>query len=103
MSIRALAEFFDIEALKHFTVENVPVPGETELTLTNEDAVGTAVLTTYDVLRDDRILRESPDTFEKQRSRYPLRREFAAYKIKNCIEISEPDLEVLQLLGFQTQ
>ena len=73
------------------------------MTLPSDDAVGTAVLTTYDVLRDDRILRDSPDTFETQRSRYPLRREFAAYRIKNCIELNEPDLEILQLLGFQTQ
>ena len=103
MSIRALAEFYGIDDLKNFTVKNVPVPGETDLILPQEDAVGTAVLSTYDVLRDDRILRESPETFEKQRSRYPLRREFAAYRIKNCIELNEPDLEVLQLLGFQTQ
>ena len=103
MSIRALAEFYGIDDLKNFTVKNVPVPGETDLILPQEDAVGTAVLSTYDVLQDDRILRESPETFEKQRSRYPLRREFAAYRIKNCIELNEPDLEILQLLGFQTQ
>ena len=103
MSIRALAEFYGIDDLKNFTVKNVPVPGETDLILPQEDAVGTAVLSTYDVLLDDRILRESPETFEKQRSRYPLRREFAAYRIKNCIELNEPDLEILQLLGFQTQ
>ena len=46
---------------------------------------------------------KEPSAAEKQRSCYPLRREFAAYRIKNCIELNEPDLEVLQLLGFQTQ
>lgn len=103
MSVQALAEFFEIDGLKNFAVKNVPVPGETDLILPPEDTIGTAILATYDVLRDDCILRESPDTFEKQRSCYPLRREFAAYRIKNCIELNEPDLEVLQLLGFQTQ
>lgn len=103
MSIRALAEFFDITELKEFTVKDIPVPGETDLFLQGNDAVGQAVLATYDVMNDDHTLRESPETFEGQRSRYPLRREFAAYSIKNCTKINEPDLEVLQLLGFQTQ
>lgn len=103
MSIQALAEFFDLEGLKHFTVNSVPVPQTAELKLASDDVIGEAVLSTYDVLRDDRILRDSPETFEKQRSHYPLRREFSAYRVMNCDQLQETDLEVLQLLGFQTQ
>ena len=36
---------------------------------------------TYDIAEDDKLLRKSPSTFEKQRSDYPVRREFAFYKI----------------------
>ncbi len=36
---------------------------------------------TYDILSDDRRLRESPGTFEKQRNNYPIRREFSVYTI----------------------
>lgn len=37
-------------------------------------------LETYDILRDNNLLKSSPETFEKQRSDYPFRREPKAYK-----------------------
>jgi erythronate-4-phosphate dehydrogenase len=40
------------------------------------------ILATYDILADDRRLRESPESFEEQRNNYPVRREFNAYTIK---------------------
>ncbi|OFY46799.1 MAG: hypothetical protein A2X22_04875 [Bacteroidetes bacterium GWF2_49_14] len=39
------------------------------------------LLATYDILADDRRLRELPETFEEQRNNYPVRREFTAYQI----------------------
>ncbi len=39
------------------------------------------VRATYNILADDLLLRESPETFEKQRNNYPIRREFSAYTI----------------------
>lgn len=103
MSVRAVAECFGLDGLKDFEVKDIPSPQTTELFLRSGDVVSEAVFASYDVLTDDRILRDSPETFEKQRSQYPLRREFSAYRVMNCQQIEETDLEVLQLLGFQTQ
>ena len=53
---------------------------------------------TYDILADDRRLRESPETFEDQRNHYPERREFSAYIIDPFPEGETGQL--LQSLGF---
>ena len=55
----------------------------------------------YDIRRDDRRLRESPETFEKQRGSYPLRREFPAFAIGESCELSSPEHSVLKRLGFR--
>ncbi|MDX9906149.1 MAG: DUF3410 domain-containing protein, partial [Bacteroidales bacterium] len=39
------------------------------------------ILGTYDVLNDDRALRNDPLQFEYLRNYYPVRREFSAYKL----------------------
>jgi erythronate-4-phosphate dehydrogenase len=55
---------------------------------------------TYDILADDRRLRESPDTFEEQRNNYPERREFSAYTID---PFPDGDLrQLLKAMGFNT-
>ncbi|MDD3812135.1 MAG: 4-phosphoerythronate dehydrogenase [Bacteroidales bacterium] len=56
------------------------------------------ILETYDILADDRRLRESPELFENLRNNYPPRREFQAWEID-----SFPSGEIghmLQALGF---
>jgi len=54
---------------------------------------------TYDILADDRRLRESPETFEEQRNNYPEHREFNAHTIDPFPEGNLGHL--LKSLGFK--
>ena len=54
--VRALAEAFDIAALKTFSVTGITLPQEP-----------------YDIWRDDKALRSDPTSFESLRSQYPYR------------------------------
>ena len=86
MSIQALSRFFGLD-LNAWVPDNVPPPERPMIEL---DCAGLSqqaifvrlVRHTYDILADDRRLRESPRTFEKQRGEYPLRREFPAYIVR---------------------
>ncbi len=40
------------------------------------------VRASYDIMTDDRRLRESPGSFENQRNSYPVRREFSAFRVE---------------------
>ena len=51
----------------------------------------------YNILEDDKRLRESPETFEKQRGSYPFRREMVAYTVEKA-PVSVRD--ILRKLGF---
>lgn len=53
----------------------------------------------YNILADDNRLRESPETFEKQRNNYPVRREFSACSIEPFPEGETG--RILTGLGFQ--
>ncbi len=57
------------------------------------------VKATYDIVSDDRRLRESHGTFEKQRNNYPVRREFNAWAIDPFPE--KETGRVLAGLGFK--
>lgn len=68
----------------------------------NQEIIYEVVKRTYEILNDDETLRNSPHTFEKQRGRYPIRREFNNYKIllKNSIKDIK---EKLQEIGFKIE
>jgi erythronate-4-phosphate dehydrogenase len=85
MSVQALAKFFNLPLTRWFA-ENVPLPENTAPIIdcsnkTHQQVLTEAILATFDVKDDDNRLRTSPETFEKQRGGYPLRREFHAYSV----------------------
>ncbi len=106
MSVQALAKFFGIKDLANWCPKDVPKPADTVIKIdckgkSREQILLEAVKFTYDVLGDDRRLRASPKTFEKQREEYPLRREFKIFKIMSG-DISEVVLKILKDIGFET-
>jgi erythronate-4-phosphate dehydrogenase len=103
MSVRAASRFFNLGADDWFP-KNIPCPDNTELTISrtgNETSILSEIVNkTYDIRADDENLRKSPESFEKQRSEYYVRREFSAYSV-NAEGIDEAALEKLKKIGFQ--
>ena len=86
MSVRAVSRFFRL-GLDDWSPANVPLPAQTEIELDcaglkRQKVACKLVSRTYDLLADDARLRSSPETFEQQRSKYPVRREFPVYTVK---------------------
>jgi erythronate-4-phosphate dehydrogenase len=86
ISVQALSRFFGLD-LNAWVPTTVPLPEqpiiELDCTGLSRQAIFSRLVRhTYDVLADDRRLRNSPQTFEKQRGEYPLRREFTAYQVR---------------------
>jgi len=84
MSVQAISDFFGF-GLKNWKPLNVPLPENTEIRINcggklQSNIISKIILSTYDILKDDIRLRNSIDTFEKQRENYPLRREFHIFK-----------------------
>ena len=66
----------------------------------DQEIIKEAVDKTYKISEDDKILRNSPKTFEKQRGDYPIRREFSNYEVV----LTDCELDVvnkLEILGFK--
>ncbi len=104
MSIQSLGKFFNLPLSRWFATD-VPLPGSTRLTIdcagkTVQEVISEAIIFTYNIGEDDYRLRSSPETFEKQRGNYPLRREFQAFEI--TLQNGRPDiLNSLKGLGFK--
>jgi erythronate-4-phosphate dehydrogenase len=86
MSVQAVSRFFRL-GIDDWFPEKLPPPEHPRIdidcrSLTQQEVIGKLVGWTYDISSDDRRLRSSRGTFEKQRSDYPLRREFPAYTVK---------------------
>lgn len=87
MSVQALGKFFDLPC-RDWEVTEVPQsvqPSEFSIDTagkTPQEVLADAILHTYDIRTDDAALRASVATFEKQRSDYPVRREFPAFSVK---------------------
>ena len=104
MSVRACSKFFGL-GLDDWFPAQIPAPQKTSLdidcrNLSPEEIAGAAVCLTYDILSDDKRLRDSPGTFEKQRTEYPLRREFPVYTVRLLHASTEAE-NLLRKLGFQ--
>ena len=85
MSVRALSKFFRL-GIDNWVPNDIPEPPEKNILVNCNDKsddmiVQEVILATYQILEDDRRLRESASTFEQQRGEYPLRREFNAYHV----------------------
>jgi len=98
-----LCSFFKLP-LTDWYPENIPHPGNKLIEIdcsgkSDEEIIGEAVKVTYDIASDDFKLRQSPETFEKHRGDYGIRREFQSYRIVtgNC---SRELNEKLIRLGF---
>ena len=66
----------------------------------NQEIIKEAVDNTYKISEDDKILRNSPQTFEKQRGDYQIRREFNNYEV-NVKDCESKVVKKLENLGFK--
>lgn len=86
MCVQALGRFFDLPC-KEWEVQDMPFPSQPlEFTIDTkdrkpQDVLAEAILHTYNVMDDDTALRKDILSFEKQRSEYPVRREFPAFAV----------------------
>jgi erythronate-4-phosphate dehydrogenase len=103
--VNAVNEFFKLGLKRNWYPKEIPFPeigNSIEIECKNKTdqyIIKEAVLRAYNILEDDERLRKSPDTFEKQRGDYPIRREFNNYtvKLRNCESRVN---EQLAVLGF---
>ena len=106
MSVQSISRFFHL-GLDDWEPEKIEHPRSTTISI---DAAGKstyqiaseAVLATYDVKEDHNKLNSSPETFEKQRGNYPVRREYPAWTVRVKNSNSE-DIRVLSKLGFKIE
>jgi erythronate-4-phosphate dehydrogenase len=105
MSVQAFSRFFGLD-LNDWYPEKVPLPASTVLeadcrNVSEQSVIAGLIQRTYDILADDARLRMSPQTFEKQRGAYPLRREFPTYTVK-LLDAHEGVKPIVQAMGFKT-
>ena len=87
MSVQALGKFFDLPC-RDWEVTQVPQslqPSEFSIDTIGkspQEVLADAILHTYDIRTDEAALRADIASFEKQRSNYPVRREFPAFSVK---------------------
>jgi Phosphoglycerate dehydrogenase and related dehydrogenases len=107
MSVQALGKFFDLPC-RDWEVTQVPQsvqPSEFSIDTagkTPQEVLADAILHTYDIKNDDAALRADVASFEKQRSHYPVRREFPAFCIRTLNDDTGRSTVFLREAGFYT-
>ncbi len=104
MSVQAVSRFFGL-GFDDWYPDNIPAPEQPEITLDGtgmdrQELLLDVVNRTYNVMEDDRKLRESPERFEELRGTYPIRREARAFQVK-IINDQAGAGAVLEKLGYQ--
>ena len=112
MLYRAICEFFNIpdslQIERSLPAHAIPVLELDTTTCSDQQLMAKAILTIYDILSDDRNLRqitqkktaERGDYFDLLRKNYPVRRE-ATNTLVNLTPHRKPLAEQLKLLGFK--
>ena len=103
MSVQAISRFFKL-GMDDWQPSGVELPKNPVIEIDGDQRreysiLAEAVLSTYDIEADDESLREAPETFEKLRGDYPVRREFDSYTIKTK-NTENKTIEKLKKLGF---
>ena len=104
MIVKDLSESFGIPLADWYPPE-VPVLPEPVLNIdcngkSDEEILRKAVFHTYNIVEDDVRLRFDPSRFEKEREKYPVRREFSFYTIK-LMDGNKEITKLLKDLGFK--
>ena len=108
MSVQALGKFFDLPC-RDWEVTKVPQsvqPSEFSIDTTGktpQEVLADAILHTYDIRTDDAALRANTASFEKQRSNYPVRREFPAFCVRTLNDDTGRSTVFLREAGFYTE
>ena len=105
MSVQAISDFFGL-GLNNWQPSGVELPTNPIIEVDGEgmneqEVFSKAILHTYDIRHDDKLLRLSPEHFEQQRGDYPTRREFPAFTVRTQ-RVEEKTLEKLKQIGFNT-
>ena len=105
MSVQAISDFFGL-GLNNWQPSGVELPTNPIIEIDGEgmneqEVFSKAILHTYDIRHDDKLLRLSPEHFEQQRGDYPTRREFPAFTVRTQ-RVEEKTLEKLKQIGFNT-
>lgn len=104
MSVQAISRFFDL-GLDHWKPEEIPLPDQPLLNFSakaksKEEIFCELSLQAYDIYADDRALRKAPETFEKLRGDYPIRREPHALKVAGN-NLKKELQDFIRTLGYQ--
>jgi erythronate-4-phosphate dehydrogenase len=103
--VRGARRYFNLGVTPNWYPASVPLPrNQRQFTIdctgkSDQQVLTEAVIETYDVMSDDANLRNSIETFEKQRGSYPVRREFPFYEVK-AANGNKAVASVLSQLGF---
>lgn len=86
MSVRAISKFFGL-GIDDWEPSGVEASAHPLINLdggnrNDESILAEAILSTYQIENDDRVLRENVGLFEQLRGDYPVRREFGSHTIK---------------------
>jgi erythronate-4-phosphate dehydrogenase len=104
MSVQAISRFFGL-GFDDWYPDKLPGPEHPEITLDGtgldrQEMLLDVVNRSYNVMEDDRRLRESPERFEELRGSYPIRREAGAFRVK-IINDQAGAGAILEKLGYQ--
>ena len=105
VSVNELNKFFNLGLKQNWYPAKVPLAENGDEIIidcsnkTEQQIISEAVIATYSIKYDFQILLNSPQTFEKQRGDYRIRREFNTYKVKllNC---EKQNVNKLKEIGF---
>lgn len=105
MCVQALGQFFDLSC-RSWETSGLPEPLQpSEFTIdtrgkTPQQILSEAILYTYNIKKDDAMLRADISRFERLRSAYPVRREFNAFTVKLSDDSSGRASVYLREAGF---
>ena len=86
MAVRAVSKYFSLD-MDDWQPSGIPLPEDPVLDVDAGSRSGRGLLwdlyrKTYDITRDDAMLRNDPSAFEQLRGDYPFRRELGAYSVR---------------------
>ena len=105
VSVNELNNFFNLGIKRNWYPAEIPLAEKGDEIIidcsnkTGQQIIKEAVTGTYSIKYDSNLLLNSPQTFEKQRGDYRIRREFNTYKVK-LLNYAEQNIIQLKEMGF---